>query len=80
MTNRIEDEPQAALLLSSGDKTSPTWLKLAAHLNEELRVARIKNDNEKLTEQQTAALRGRIATLKSILRLGDISPVITTDG
>lgn len=74
--NKIEDEPVAALLLSNGDKTSPTWLKLAEHLKDQLRIARIKNDNEKLTEQQTASIRGQIQTLKRIIALGESTPPV----
>lgn len=74
---RIEDEPVAALLLTESDKLSSVWIKVSAHLDDQLRIARIKNDNEKLTEIQTAIIRGRIQTLKSIQALGNASPVIS---
>ena len=79
MVRDIEDEPQK-LVLSVGDKISPTWRKLVEHLENELKICRGKNDNIKLDEIQTAAIRGQIATLKALITLGDTSPVITTDG
>jgi hypothetical protein len=63
-------------ILTSGDKVSPTWQKLCEHLENKLKDLRGKNDDSKLDAIQTAALRGQIQTLKSLLQLGDISPVI----
>jgi hypothetical protein len=57
--------------LTEGEKASPVWLRLKGHLTELLAAARLQNDNETLTEQQTAALRGRIKVLKVLLALGD---------
>jgi hypothetical protein len=62
--------------LTPGDKVSPTWQKLRAHLEDKLKDARGKNDDTKLDAIQTAAIRGQIQTLKSIIALGDTSPVI----
>lgn len=67
-------------LLSSGEKTSSTWLRLKDHMETELAIARTKNDDPKLDAIQTAMTRGRIQTLKSLIALGDISPVIPIDG
>ena len=76
----IEDEPQP-LLLTSYDKTSGVWLKLEEYLQQELDRYRKKNDGLLLDEIQTAVVRGRIATLKSLVALGaDTSPGITPDG
>lgn len=62
------------------DKVSTTWLRLKKHLESELAIARLKNDDEKLDPIQTAMIRGRIKTLKSILALETPPPVTSTDG
>jgi hypothetical protein len=64
--------------LTANDKASSLWLRLRAHLEERLSAARMVNDNASLSEQDTAALRGRIRLLKSLIALGDDRPVITT--
>jgi hypothetical protein len=66
--------------LTDHDKASGLWLRLEAHLTEMLSDARTRNDNETLTEQQTAALRGRIKCLRGLLSLGDDLPIMTGDG
>ena len=63
--------------LTAHDKAQGLWLRLEAHFNEMLATARLRNDNETLTEQQTAALRGRIKCLKSLIALGDDRPDLT---
>lgn len=63
--------------LTPHDKSTSLWLRLSTHLTEMLAEARTKNDSE-MTEQQTAALRGRIKCLKSIIALGDDRPIILT--
>jgi hypothetical protein len=76
----IEDEPQP-LVLTTNDKQSGTWLKLEDYLQQELGKYRKKNDGLLLDEIQTAVIRGRIATLKSLLLLGeDTSPGVPLDG
>lgn len=67
-------------ILTSGEKTSSTWMRLKDYMETELATARIKNDDPRLNEIQTAMTRGRIQTLKSFIALGSISPVIPTDG
>lgn len=57
--------------LSTAEKHSALWIKIKTELEARLETARIKNDNETLPERETAALRGRIKCLKSILGLGD---------
>jgi hypothetical protein len=61
--------------LTSGEKSHPLWAKLKAHLQERLADARVRND-QPASEQDTAALRGRIAALKLVIALGDDRPVI----
>lgn len=72
--------PPDEFRLLPGDIVSPTWQKLKTHLEHELATARVKNDDEKLDEIQTAMTRGRIKTLKSILALENPPPVVRTDG
>ena len=65
--------------LTPDDKATALWVRLKAHLDECLMLARIRNDRA-LTEMETAWLRGEIKTLKRILALGDVRPVLTGDG
>jgi hypothetical protein len=69
-------DDKISFALTPADKISPTWQKLREHLETKLKNARGKNDDATLDEIQTAALRGQIQTLKSIISLGDTSPVI----
>ena len=57
--------------LTDNDRASSLWQRLRAHLEDRLSQSRSRNDNEALTEQETAALRGRIRLLKSLIALGD---------
>ena len=63
-------------MLSDGERHHPLWLRLSAHLKQKLEIARAQNDNPKLPESETAALRGQISTLKSLIALGDTPPII----
>ena len=63
--------------LTAHDKASSLWLRLREHLTERLDDARRRNDSETLTEQETAALRGRIKCLKALVALGDDRPIVT---
>lgn len=56
--------------LTDADRISPTWQKLKKSFEQELQTLRMKNDNE-TPEEVTAKIRGRIAMLKEILRLGE---------
>jgi hypothetical protein len=64
------------LELAPGEKSHPLWIRLKAHLQDRLAAARVSNDNPALTEPETAALRGKIAMLKTLIQLGDDRPVI----
>jgi hypothetical protein len=66
--------------LTSHDRSSSLWVRLEAHLVEMVAAARRKNDDETITEQQTAALRGRIKCLKSLIALGADRPTVTGAG
>ncbi len=65
--------------LTEHEKASSLWRRLQAHLNDMLATARVRNDNETLSEQQTAALRGQIRCLKTLLALADDRPIVTGD-
>lgn len=57
------------MMLSELERQSSVWLKIEAHLNEQLNSLRQQNDGE-MSAEATSRLRGRIAQLKSILSLG----------
>ena len=63
------------MILTDGDKLTPTWAKLEEHLKDRLAMLRAKNDAP-MSEAETATLRGRIAEVKALLSLGDERPVI----
>lgn len=50
---------------------SDTWQFVIEWAEKELNEARAKNDSKALKPKATAALRGRIETLKQILTLAD---------
>lgn len=52
---------------------SALWLRLEAHLSEQLDVLRRKNDGL-LSHEDTQRLRGRIAQIKEILALSEAEP------
>lgn len=64
-------------LLSEHDKAQGLWLRLKAYFEDRLAYARQRNDAVQ-PEDQTAALRGRIACLKELIALGDDRPVVLT--
>ena len=63
--------------LSESDKAQNLWLRLKDHFVDRLAYARTRNDNPLLSEQDTAALRGEIKTLKGLIALGDDRPIVT---
>lgn len=65
--------------LTSAERTSPLWLRLKAHLQERLAKARSRNDGA-LAPDETAHLRGRIASLKDLLALEEDRPPLSTMG
>lgn len=65
--------------LSDYEKSQPLWHRLKAHLEDRLAVARVRNDDAKLTEFETAALRGEIKCLKQFIRLDASRPILTGD-
>ena len=61
--------------LSEADKAHGLWLRLRAHFEERLALARQRNDAIQ-PEDMTAALRGEIKTLKGLIALGDDRPIV----
>lgn len=57
--------------LTKGQRIDPFWLVLKPELEKEIERLRRKNDDAKLTQEQTSALRGRIAALKDLLAIGE---------
>jgi hypothetical protein len=68
----MNDEPPFEL--TAGEKLSPLWLRLKAHLEEQLRMQRARNDHNS-NEQETALTRGDIRRLKATIALGDDRPL-----
>lgn len=65
-------------ILTENDKAQGLWLRLKAHLENRLAMARVRNDAA-LTEFETASLRGEITSLKRLLALGEDRPILTGD-
>lgn len=61
--------------LSDGERVHPLWLKLVTRFEQMLEKRRKENDNEH-PEIETAAIRGEINLLKTIIAYGRERPVI----
>jgi hypothetical protein len=64
--------------LSEHDKAQGLWLRLKAHFEDRLADTRKRNDAA-LSEPETAALRGEIRCLKTIIALGNSRPMTGED-
>ena len=60
--------------LTDDERNSGTWQSVKAHLERMLAKKRTENDNPKLTDVETATLRGHIQLLKAMLALGSKPP------
>lgn len=60
--------------LTDGERAHPLWQRLKGHLETQLQSKRAQNDSAKLTEAETAALRGHIACLKATIALDQPRP------
>lgn len=69
MNERIE--------LSDGERMSSAWSKVELHLTNRLDELRRANDSSELTAEQTAAIRGEIRAVKSLMTIGKERPQIT---
>jgi hypothetical protein len=56
-------------LMTTYDRHSALWMKLAKHLEQRLDILRKQNDGP-MTPEETERQRGRIAEVKSLLTLG----------
>ena len=63
--------------LTDDERNSPVWESVRGHLERMLAKKRIENDNPKLTDVETATLRGHIACLTAMLALGKKPPQMT---
>lgn len=61
--------------LSDDERNSPLWKRLSAHLNGRLQDLRVQNDSM-MVEVDRCLHLGRIAEVKSLLRLGDKLPAV----
>ena len=62
--------------LTEGEKSHPLWLRLKAELQDRLARARMRNDDQTMSAIDTAAQRGNIKCLKSIIALDADIPVV----
>jgi hypothetical protein len=60
--------------LTRDDRTSPVWARLKDRLEKKLEALRKANDNPKLTDVETATLRGHLKCLKEVIALGNEPP------
>ena len=63
--------------LTKEERMSGAWKSVRLHLDRLLSKRRLENDNSKLTDVETATLRGHISCLKAILALGNEPPEMT---
>jgi hypothetical protein len=56
-------------LLNKQDIESPTWKKIEQYLLDDLHRMRKKNDDPRLTNDQTMGVRGYIGAIKNALEL-----------
>lgn len=66
--------------LTEPQTTNPLWHALRAHYTERLVQLRAENDNPRLDDAATAALRGRIDEVKQFLAMELPEPVISVSG
>lgn len=71
MRNDVVDDLEFPFALNQAERKGPLWAKISEEVEKKLAQLRIKNDDETLTEAQTAALRGQIKFAKYLLGLGD---------
>lgn len=62
--------------LTEEERQTPLWRKLSEGFAQRIEELRRQNDNESLTERETAALRARITELRYLLGLGNPAPAI----
>lgn len=70
----LPPKPIVDSFLTDDERNSPVWQSVQAHLERMLAKKRIENDNPKLTDVETATLRGHIECLIAMLALGRKPP------
>lgn len=63
--------------LTEEERSSSAWKTIKEHLERLLAKKRVENDNPKLTDVETATLRGHIECLKAVIALGRTPPPMT---
>ena len=66
--------------LSEAQTTNPLWHALRKHYAERLAQLRMDNDNSRLSDIDTAELRGRIDECKAFLAMESPEPEISVSG
>jgi len=66
------------LKLTEFEIQTTIWQKIALETEEQLRLARSRNDGD-MDERETARLRGKISAYKEILGWAEPNPPITGD-
>lgn len=74
MSNDANKELGLPFELTHIERISPLWIKISTEIEKKIVSLRTKNDNDTLSERETAALRGQIKSLKFMLGLGDEMP------
>ncbi len=63
--------------LTVEERNSPVWASVLTHIERMLAKKRTENDNPKLTDVETATLRGHIQCLIALRALGRTPPPMT---
>lgn len=74
----MADAKPKGLKLTLEERASPLWRKIEAEMNRRIAANRVNNDNPLHDEAKTAAIRGAIAELKLLLKMGAESQDIST--
>lgn len=56
--------------LTEAERQDPLWQKVERHINERIAAHRLTNDSLTMQDIVTAQIRGRIAELKDLLKIG----------
>lgn len=80
MSDQIQGLDESAdLVLTKADLSSPTWIKLAKHMEACQQRLRAKNDSANLDALATALIRGELRGLKNLLALGQPNPAMVAN-
>lgn len=76
MNFKLPPKQLADFFLTEDERKSGVWASVCAHLDRMIEKKRQENDNPKLTDVETATLRGHLACLKAIRALGNEPPAM----